>query len=51
MNEETERKCPKCGAELEFGYGLAGGGIGPYEYCHGEDCDYFSKTQDTEDDE
>jgi len=26
-------KCPKCGTELEMGYGLAGGGIGAYEYC------------------
>ena len=26
-------KCPKCGKELEMGYGLAGGGIGAYEYC------------------
>jgi len=25
--------CPKCGAELEQGYGLAGGGMGPYEFC------------------
>ena len=25
--------CEKCGGELEMGYGLAGGGIGPYLYC------------------
>jgi hypothetical protein len=26
-------KCPKCGRECQPGYGLAGGGIGPYWYC------------------
>lgn len=26
-------KCPKCLSPLEMGYGLAGGGIGPYMYC------------------
>ena len=26
--------CPKCGAMLEQGFGLAGGGVGPYKYCH-----------------
>ena len=25
--------CPKCGGELEVGYGLAGGGMGSYQYC------------------
>lgn len=41
--------CPKCGGETEFGYGLAGGGCGVYEFCLTEGCDYFDKTQDTED--
>lgn len=48
MTDETE-KCPKCGADVDYGYGLAGGGIGPYRYCHGDDCDYFEKTQDQDD--
>ena len=27
-------RCPKClSTDLEMGYGLAGGGIGPYSYC------------------
>jgi hypothetical protein len=26
-------KCQYCGGETEIGYGLAGGGIGPYTYC------------------
>lgn len=26
--------CPHCQGELEFGFGLAGGGMGPYQYCH-----------------
>ncbi len=25
--------CPACGTETEVGYGLAGGGFGPYTYC------------------
>lgn len=47
MSDETG-KCPKCGGEILFGYGLAGGGIGPYRYCDGDNCDYFEKTQDAE---
>lgn len=42
-------KCPKCGNEsVEFGYGLAGGGIGVYSYCTTDGCDYFDKTPDPE---
>lgn len=27
-------RCPKClGTDLEMGFGLAGGGYGPYSYC------------------
>lgn len=26
-------KCPKCLGPLEMGFGLAGGGYGPYTYC------------------
>lgn len=40
--------CEKCGQEMECGYGLAGGGIGPYFYCETEGCDGFKKFQDTE---
>lgn len=40
--------CPKCGNELELGYGLAGGGIGPYEFCRNPACGYFAKHQDPE---
>jgi hypothetical protein len=49
MSIEEERlvrqQCPQCGADLVMGYGLAGGGIGPYLYC--DDCgEYFDKFQD-----
>ena len=40
--------CPLCGAKVMSGYGLMGGGIGPYEFCENEACDYFLKTQDSE---
>lgn len=35
----TEGKCPACGTVLETGFGLAGGGMGVYEYCPNESCD------------
>ena len=41
-----KRTCPDCNGELCFGYGLAFGGIGSYEFC--ADCDYFFKEQDEE---
>lgn len=41
--------CPKCGAELLGGYGLAGGGMGPYKLCASDACDYFEKKQDESD--
>jgi hypothetical protein len=47
VTDETP-KCPKCGGEMLFGYGLAGGGIGPYRYCDTYDCDFFDKTQDAD---
>lgn len=28
-----QQKCSVCGRDLEMGYGLAGGGMGPYLYC------------------
>jgi hypothetical protein len=36
--------CPKCGSPTEYGFGLAGGGYGPYVYCSSENCDFFEKT-------
>ena len=42
-------ECPKCHKmTLLLGYGLAGGGIGVYNYCEDEACGYFDKTQDRE---
>lgn len=39
--------CPKCGTkDLEAGFGLAGGGFGPYMYC-GQCGVVVSKSQDT----
>ena len=30
----SAERCPKClSTDLEMGYGLAGGGMGPYSYC------------------
>lgn len=40
--------CPKCGADLHEGYGLMGGGIGAYEVCLADGCDYFTKWPDPE---
>lgn len=48
---EPSGRCPKCGAELFFGYGLMGGGVGAYEGCTDDDCDYFEKTPDPEEDQ
>jgi hypothetical protein len=43
--------CPKCGQEtLGLGYGLAGGGMGAYTYCVNDDCAFFDKTQDHDED-
>ena len=33
--------CPKCGRKTVFGFGLAGGGYGPYVFCEADD--YFAK--------
>lgn len=47
-------KCPECDGRLEFGFGLAGGGYGPYVFCGGRDedgagaCDFFLKEQSDE---
>lgn len=41
-------KCPKCGAKTETGYGLMGGGCGPYVFCTVDTCDWMYKEQDEE---
>lgn len=47
INVVTDGSCPTCRTTLEFGYGLAGGGCGTYEYC--PKCQQIvSKTQDPE---
>lgn len=39
--------CPKCGSESVYqGYGLAGGGVGLYEGCDADGCDWFAKQLD-----
>lgn len=44
--------CEKCGNRMRMGYGLAGGGVGPYFYCYEtEGCDGFEKFQDKEPDD
>jgi hypothetical protein len=46
MTDEADL-CPKCGgSEIHHGYGLAGGGIGPYRTCLNDNCDFFEKTLD-----
>jgi hypothetical protein len=46
----SEGKCPSCGTRLTIGYGMTGGGIGPYEVCMNRRCTnpYFMKHQDPE---
>lgn len=39
--EPVDGRCPLCTGVLEIGFGLAGGGYGPYWGC--VDCDYFFK--------
>lgn len=38
-------KCPDCGADLVEGFGLMGGGYGPYWGCDGAGCPYLYKEQ------
>jgi hypothetical protein len=40
---ELPPTCPKCGTPTEGGFGLAGGGYGPYVYCPADGCGYFAK--------
>ncbi len=46
---DAPEKCPACGGELAYGYGLAGGGIGSYVMCLNDDCDHFDKKPDGSD--
>jgi hypothetical protein len=42
-------ECPLCGSPTRNGYGMMGGGCGPYVYCtSGDDCRWMYKEQDTE---
>lgn len=45
----VDNKCPECGYELIEGFGLMGGGYGPYWACDRDTCSYFYKEQIPED--
>lgn len=45
-SESLPDVCPKCGANTEHGYGLAGGGFGPYVFCTSDSCEFFAKQQE-----
>lgn len=38
--DELPERCPECGAATILGFGLAGGGYGPYVVC--DECDFSS---------
>ena len=38
-----QERCPKCGADKDFGGGFAFGGYGPYEFCVDEECGWWAK--------
>lgn len=41
------KRCPKCGGEVERGFGLMGGGYGPYVFCTSDnECDWMFKKQE-----
>lgn len=46
--ESLPEVCPKCGTETIFGFGMAGGGYGPYVACDSDTCDFFAKRQSQE---
>lgn len=46
----TEGECPKCRRDLMGGYGLMGGGVGRYEFCTADDCDWMQKWPEAIDD-
>jgi hypothetical protein len=35
--------CPRCGTRTVGGFGLMGGGYGPYVICPRDPCGYFAK--------
>lgn len=37
--------CPRCGNDLIGGFGVAGGGYGPWYICARADCQYFIKRE------
>lgn len=39
-SDVDDEKCPKCGGDLTFGYGLAAGPMGGYVLCMEDGCDY-----------
>jgi hypothetical protein len=43
--------CPLCGSEVVGGYGLAGGGYGPYLWCSRIGCRFFVKRHRAVDEE
>lgn len=43
---EGER-CPHCGGETQVGFGLAGGGYGPYMFC--DTCEVVTSKSPEED--
>jgi hypothetical protein len=44
-------KCPKCWGAVIMGFGLMGGGFGPYVYCMTSYCTWMMKEQMPEDEE
>lgn len=43
-DDPFQDRCPKCGsAELIKGFGLAFGGMGPYQFCDSPGCDWATK--------
>lgn len=53
MKKKEEKKvdldiknCPFCGKKVIRGFGLAGGGYGPYIYCQDDKCEFFYKEQE-----
>jgi len=50
MTMHSYEHCPQCEkGRIETGFGLAGGGYGPYQYC--DTCDFFVKFQEHDDGE
>lgn len=47
--KSNDGKCPKCGNAAIPGYGICYGGMGPYETCESEKCQwYWKKIEDVE---